>query len=592
MTDLPPGFVLDESAEGLPPGFVLDEQAAPATHTKERYQTWPERLARGIGNAVGSAVTLPGDVLAGRVDPSGEEAIRRSLDMATIATPISSVTRAGGGFAGVQKSLSPGQQATAAAGRIDVDIPRAAASDSMVVQRVGQSLSNVPVGGSSLRKAGETATTQLGEAAERAASAPTGARVTAEQAGTSARASLENYVGPVTSEKSKRLYDSVDSLVNPNINVPLPSTSRVAGDILSRRSNAALSGDSGAVREITEAINRPGGLNYQGIKDLRTSVGEKLKGGLLPGDISQKELKQIYGALSDDLANTVQTAGGPQATAAFERANKYYSLISERRENLMRVLNVKSDEGVFSKITQLAGSGAGADAKLLMQARRSMPADEWAEISAAVIGSFGRSKSAGTGLPVSGAQPNEFSAALFVRDYGKLPERSKQVLFNSIEDGKQLRRFLDDIAKVSERSKQWQRFSNPSGTAQNLIGAGQIAGFGAAGYAAIGGSYVEPLTAIGSVVGTALLSRALSKSVTAAPIAQWSRAYEMAALRPAPASIASLNIASRNLANTLSDKLGISLNPSDFLKAIMGGPGPIPIRAEDQQQPMGPPGVN
>src|SRR6185437_5462304 len=51
--------------------------------------TWPARLLK----TVASAVTLPGDVYAGRVDPMSEEAIGRSADLASIATPMSVASR-------------------------------------------------------------------------------------------------------------------------------------------------------------------------------------------------------------------------------------------------------------------------------------------------------------------------------------------------------------------------------------------------------------------------------------------------------------------------------------------------------------------
>ena len=82
MSELPPGFVLDQpSAPELPPGFVLD--------TPKKFglgDTWPARLAQSLY----SAVTLPGDVYSGKtqVDPSNPEFIGRTLDLATVGTPM------------------------------------------------------------------------------------------------------------------------------------------------------------------------------------------------------------------------------------------------------------------------------------------------------------------------------------------------------------------------------------------------------------------------------------------------------------------------------------------------------------------------
>lgn len=78
---------------------------------------WPVRLAKAIGHSIESAVTLPGDVYAGRarLPSSGavpgsvefgspESSGERVADLATLASPVSPATRVGVGFAGVPKS--------------------------------------------------------------------------------------------------------------------------------------------------------------------------------------------------------------------------------------------------------------------------------------------------------------------------------------------------------------------------------------------------------------------------------------------------------------------------------------------------------
>ncbi len=60
--------------------------------TGERYQTWPERLVRDVAKGAYSAVTFPGDVLAGKDNP---ENTARLLDMATMGTPVNPAMRAG-----------------------------------------------------------------------------------------------------------------------------------------------------------------------------------------------------------------------------------------------------------------------------------------------------------------------------------------------------------------------------------------------------------------------------------------------------------------------------------------------------------------
>ena len=58
----------------------------------ERYQTWPEKLIRGVGKSAVSAATLPGDVMAGEASPNDTG---RVMDLATLGTPVNPAVRAG-----------------------------------------------------------------------------------------------------------------------------------------------------------------------------------------------------------------------------------------------------------------------------------------------------------------------------------------------------------------------------------------------------------------------------------------------------------------------------------------------------------------
>lgn len=111
----PAGFTIDQTAPAggsipaPPAGFTIDE---PAPKTQQR-QPWrasvlpisegpdgkPQLdmsagLIGGLAKSLKGAVTLPGDVYAGRVDPMSDEAIGRSFDMATFFGP-QSVANAG-----------------------------------------------------------------------------------------------------------------------------------------------------------------------------------------------------------------------------------------------------------------------------------------------------------------------------------------------------------------------------------------------------------------------------------------------------------------------------------------------------------------
>lgn len=91
VSDLPPGFVLVDEPAGndLPPGFVLQGAAPPKKSFADKLgETWPAKLAKSVY----SAVTLPGDVMAGKAEvPSSENqgaGMGRVMDLAAIGTPM------------------------------------------------------------------------------------------------------------------------------------------------------------------------------------------------------------------------------------------------------------------------------------------------------------------------------------------------------------------------------------------------------------------------------------------------------------------------------------------------------------------------
>lgn len=457
------------------------------------------------------------------------------------------------------KALSPGQEVVAAADRLSqsgapVQVPRAVATDNMAVQQAGVATSNVPVAGTPLVKAAERTIDQVGTKADEVAQGFGGASPVSS-AGETAKASIKDWITGESAANSKKLYDRVDSLINPDVKTPLDATRGVVAEIAAKRDAAALSSGK-ATGEVLEAVQRKAGLTYEGVKTLRTNIGEMLSKGILPDGVSGAELKRIYGGLSEDLSSSVAAAGGPKATAAFDRANKYHSLASDRRESLAKIIGADGNapaEAVFNRIEAMAGSTSRADISKLAQARKAMGSDDWNEMASTVVTRLGRD--------VEG----NFTPQRFITAYGKLSEAGKSLLFKS--GGKSdLASHLDDIATVSSRFKELQKFANPSGTARN------------ASWTAIGaGLMTAPLTTLTTVLGGRAVAMALSQPASAASIAKLARSQQALAVNPSPSKIAAYSLAARNLISTLDVK---NLTPADFLKSLQG---PIPARAEDEQ---------
>lgn len=520
-------------------------------------------LLKGVLDSAGAAITAPGRAMKGDLPvfgPDGNvspQAIAEGLNFAGWATPASP---ASGLALKPAKGLTPkpeGLQAAEAAQRIGVDLPRAVTSESTSVNQVAKSLTSIPVGGTPLRKASETAIGQLDDAARAAQQAYGSGSV--ERAGSMARDSMTDFAKNTLKTAVGKKYDAVDDLVTQNVVTPLSSTAKVANDILAKRQNAQISGSSKAVELVKKAIAQKDGLNYQGIKDLRTSIGELVDDPmkLASSDISGGELKQIYGALSDDLRNAVARSGGEKASKAFDVANTFAARVAGEREALERIVGRQtSDEGLFAKITAMAGSTSRADMQNLLRARRAVGRETWDEIASAAISRMGRDTD------------GKFSPDRFLTAFGKMSANGKKALFGG-EGREALASSLDDIAAVSRRFKQMNQYANPSGTAQNVIG--PAIGFGAIS---------DPVTTLSSVAGARVASTMLSKPMSAASVAKWAKAYEAAAAKPSVQTSALLQARAKALSVQIANEMGAP-NAARQIYGAISSVGKVPANPEN-----------
>jgi len=497
-------------------------------------KTVPGQYAKTIGEFAPGAVVGGGgglNVLANAVLPGvGSE----TLGQATKGTGLEpyarvvggigggALTAMGGAGVGASKGLfsgAPDIAAAEAAQRAGVAMPAVGLSTRPAEQGIAMGLKSAPIVGTPIRQASDTAMQQIGEAAQIAAKIPTGAVVAPEEAGQSIRQGLEDYIGPTSEAKVSDLYNKVGAKVNPATATPLANTQKAVSEIAAERAAARLPGNGKAVDHVFDAVQDPSGLTFDGIKTLRTSVREMLKPGRLPADMSGTELKRIYVGLSKDLKESVSRSGGPDAVAAFQRANRYSGLVAERRKALDSILgHTKSNEGVAATVQRLAGEGSTANIKLLRAARRSVSADEWNDVVSSTIGKMGLS------------DKGEFSGDRFLTAYGKISPQAKDVLFsstgltssNALGKMQTLRQSLDDIATLSRRMAQLQKFANTSKTTDTATALGEV---GAMYKAIVSGGFVEPLTVIGGLLGGRGLAAYLSRPVTAKMISDWTRRY-------------------------------------------------------------------
>ena len=456
------------------------------------------------------------------------------------------------------RSASPAAEAVQ---RLSVNLPAAVATDNMAVQRAAATLKNVPGGGDPLVKSTRNAIQQLGEAADNIAAGYGG--TSPDRAGQAAREAIETgWVGR-TKERTNSLYNQVDQLVDSSVMTPLESTRRAVAEILGEQQAARITDPGKAVSFVADAISDRAGLSYQGIKNLRTRVGEMLENpqALASSGVSQRELKRVYSALSDDLTNAARNSGGERALQAHNRANTYSRLAAERRSSLKSIVKAESDEGVYNSLLRAASDGGKANAALIHQARKAIGPDSWHEVAGTIVSRMGRD--------VEG----NFSPQRFLSDYNKMSLEGKLALFSTNGKG-DLARSLNDLAIASSKFKELQQFANPSGTAQGLLG-------GAVG----GGLIAEPMTAISAVLGARATSMLLSRPTAVKATATFLERLAAAAARPNASQAMTQAYLRKNAevyANELNKELGINIDPT----RLLSGFGQRPAHTDnDQQQP-------
>src|SRR5262249_53776170 len=146
----------------------------------------------------------------------------------------------------------------------------------------------------------------------------------------------------------------------------------IAAQGLTARDVASATQDGQKVIDLVrEALQRPRGLTYEGLKELRTRVGERLFGEIAPeAGTSARALNSIYSALTEDLRFGVQRAGigkrgssAQQALAAFDQATAEHARIKgivKQLKNIVGTDGSASAERVFDRIAAMAGVNARA----------------------------------------------------------------------------------------------------------------------------------------------------------------------------------------------------------------------------------------
>jgi hypothetical protein len=259
---------------------------------------------------------------------------------------------------------------------------------------------------------------------------------------------------------SSVLWNKSDSLIDKSLPVSLANT-RGKLDQLVRGGKVGPILDNQKLVELKSVLDDPAPVDYQTLRDIRSSIGQKLGSNELLSDIPRSELKQIYGALSQDI-KTIASQSSPQALQAFNRANKYTSSGHDRVDDyLQRIANKVNPDEVFKAIAK-----GGEGTKSINVIKKSLKPEEWEVVASNVVRKLGRSPSGQQNAVGDDALGDAFSVDKFVTDWNKLGPARKSIFSGSDK----IEAYGDDLSKIARAAsvvKDAGRVSrNASGTAQ------------------------------------------------------------------------------------------------------------------------------
>lgn len=375
-------------------------------------------------------------------------------------------------------------------------------------------LRNAPGGAGVVRRRLDQQADELGAGVERAA----GRLSTAQGAERGGKAVISGITGPsgfMTRFKAEsgRLYDDVQKLLPPDTKVPASATQQALADLTTPIQGAANTSGllmSPKVASIAKAFGddlaaNGGTLPYEAVKRLRSQIGEMIGDSALSPDTPTRQLRRLYGAMSDDLSQAAIATGDPKVIQAASRANNYYRAGMQRVDDIERVVDrAGGPEAVYKALFNNSREG-GTTLRKVMQ---SLDGQAQRDLAATTLRRLGKAN------PSAQDELGEvFSPETYLTNWSRMAPEAKRALFDRFGPGfsKDLDAIAASAAKIRGAN---QTLPNPSGSA--VVG-GQVGAFGALAYSLFSGN----LPAAGMVGGSMAATNGAARAMTNPRFVKW-----------------------------------------------------------------------
>lgn len=484
----PPGFNLSDLASIAPEigeavgGFVGGALALPPAVAGAAPTGGLSALAVpagvGLGAAAGREIaTLGASLFGDTVDTRGP--VARSVDAAqTAGINAAAVPLTDWAARGVRYALGPVQRLVGGRGQATLEDftqsgVRASAGDvtgNPGTQSMQAAVSAAPTGTRRMATFAEGQTDDLGRAVTQTAER-IGVPTTPQNAG----ATLRDGAGAAVARFETRqgqLYDDAFERIGGDSRVSFPAVQQLRERIATEIAQAPQSAGS-RLRPVLARIDAlledagADGLAFGAMRRERTALGQRIGAPSVSAAAPDPEavgyLRQLYGAITEDMTAHAQSIGG-DAARALQLADRYTRF--NRNINLPvleRLQRQGTDEQVYNLVFPRSGR---PDAGTLSRVLRNMTPEERSTLSATVLDRMG--------TPTPGAQAAEdFSAATFLTNWNRLTQSgpaARRLLFGP-EDA-ELGRSLDRLVRVAGAIRDTQRYTNWSNTGRAVAGLG------------------------------------------------------------------------------------------------------------------------
>jgi hypothetical protein len=505
------------------------------------------RIGRGlIAGAAGGSLTGAGEAISEGV--SAPEVAERAAIGGGIGAPLGGAV---GGALGrrLVNPASAGQRAARTAQDLGAPIPKGLASDNPAVNASAAAVRSVPWFGARMGAMLDKTQEAAGQRVEGIAGQMAGGSVVDRAtAGVNLRPAIQDVIDS-NNGLIDQSFSSLRGMINPDKvarmarakSPTLPRTKAVLQDIVDKR---LASGDITPVGGF-EDIDRLStyGATFNGLQRARHLLGKPLPWGTANPGMTVGDRKRLYAAMTGDLYDLVRAPGIRKrgvnvgdVDAELRRANTVASQTIKHNEELQRIADIRSDEGLAGSLIGAAKERTG-NVAMLARLKATMRPDEFQLIGSSLLSELGQ-------------RQGNFSLAQFTTRWNQdISDGAKHALFSA-----QHLAHIDDIVNLGQKVKSSLRDTNTSHTSNTIIlfdlardalmlgigiGTGAVSAAGAAGGAALAAPGV-------------VFARWLSSPAKAAAMSAWSRAWFGLAKAPTnTARIASFNLATRNLSSTL-----------------------------------------